>query len=472
MDVSEFTQPIMLDGGQCASVCTGMHVCALAPMMSMDYTNTSTPSHNCARRRHKLRRRSSSSSTETHLARIAANTPTPRRTDRDDGSVPLRVPVGLVSGVSKPVMIEESVAITSSSMPSAKAGGVACRDATLPRKRLYSKTFVSALSPASLDVALLVSVCVNPGELHTPFPDKPCSITPIVRCVEDFLLMDADKLDGLAANTWQALLEAAYPELIGKSVQTMLLLFVARTLRNRSVLTPKLRKCIEYFAGDSELMKAHLEMGFSECTRWDKVFSELHDVEKNSALRMWLDDLGLSAVGCLTWLGTQCSSFLVVCMAQSQRKLRNLYRGDEGRPFVEKGNRLLGITSLIWFLSCLQDGHPALEQPANSVLPKAEPLASVLSFTGANKTMTWLGAFGGSSPKPLQIWHIAKEYSELRRPRPDSNETPDKLYSVAVGPGGQKRFSGKKRLMKESQAYTCNFARAVAAVTLRNARPV
>ena len=88
------------------------------------------------------------------------------------------------------------------------------------------------------------------------------------------------------------------------------------------------------------------------------------------------------------------------------------------------------------------------------------------------KTMTWLGSFNGSSPKPLQIWHIAEEYSELRRPRPDSNETPDKLYSVAVGPGGQKRFSGKKRLMKESQAYTCNFARAVAAVTLRNARPV
>jgi hypothetical protein len=279
-------------------------------------------------------------------------------------------------------------------------------------------------------------------------------------------------LDGLAANTWQALLEAAYPELIGKSVQTMLLLFVARTLRNRSVRTSKLRKCIEYFAGDSELMKAHLEMGFSECTRWDKVFSELHDVEKNSALRMWLDDLGLSAVGCLTWLGTQCSSFLVVCMAQSQRKTGNLYRGDEGRPFVEKGNRLLGITSLIWFLSWLQDSHPALEQPANSVLPKAEPLASVLSFTCANKTMTWLGAFSGSSPKPLQIWHIAEEYSELRRPRPDSNETPDRLYSVAVGPGGQKRFSGKKGLMKESQAYTCNFARAVAAVTLRNARPV
>jgi hypothetical protein len=96
----------------------------------------------------------------------------------------------------------------------------------------------------------------------------------------------------------------------------------------------------------------------------------------------------------------------------------------------------------------------------------------VLSFACANKTMTWLGAFNGSSPKPLQIWHNAEEYGELRRPRPDSNGSLDKLYSVDVGPGGQKRFSGRKDLMKESQAYTCSFARSVAAVTLRVARPV
>ena len=88
------------------------------------------------------------------------------------------------------------------------------------------------------------------------------------------------------------------------------------------------------------------------------------------------------------------------------------------------------------------------------------------------KTMTWLGVFKVSSPKPLQIWHIAEEYAELRRPRPDSNATPDRLYSVNVGPDGQKRFSGKKQCMKESRAYTCTFARSVAAVTLRVARPV
>jgi hypothetical protein len=375
----------MLDSGQCALVLAGVHAYAWVPIVPMDNTNTSIPSHSCARRRRKRRRRSSSSSTEAHLAQLTAKTPTPRRTNHDDGVVPLRVPVGSVSGVPKPAMIGDPVATASSSMPSAKAGGVAFREATFPWKRLSSKMCVSALSPASLDSALLASVCVNARELHTPFLDKPCSIKPIVSSVDAFLRMDAEKLDGLAAKTWQALIEAAYPELMGKSVQHMLLLFVGRTLRNRAVLTSKLRKCIEYFAGDSELMKAHLEMGFSGCTRWDKVFSELHDVEENGALRMWLDDLGLSAVGCLTWLGTQCSSFLVVCMAQSMRQIDNLYRGDAGRSFVEEGNRLLGITSLIWFLSWLQDGHPALEQPANSVLPKAEPLASVLSFTCAKK---------------------------------------------------------------------------------------
>ncbi len=85
--------------------------------------------------------------------------------------------------------------------------------------------------------------------------------------------------------------------------------------------------------------------------------------------------------------------------------------------------------------------------------------------------MPWLGAFKGSPLKPLQIWHIAEEYAELRRPRPDSNATPDRLYSVNVGPDGQRRLSGKKQCMKESQAYTCTFARSVAAVSLRVARP-
>ena len=365
----------MLDSGHCALMIAGVHAYALVPTLPMDKTNTR------ARRRRKRCRRSSSSSTEAYLAQQTAKTPTPRRTDHDNEAVAMGPTIILGLGTPE----TEPTGTCNGTITSSTACGVAFREATFPRKRLSSKMFVSALSPAALDDALLASVCVNPGELHTPFLDKPCSIKAIVSCVDAFLLMDAEKLDGLVASTWHDLLEAAYPELIGKSVKDMLLLFVGRTMRNRAVLTSKLRNCIEYIAGDSQLMRAHLDMGFSECTRWDKVLSELHDVEKDGALRMWLDDLGLSAVGCMTWLGTQCSSFLVVCMAQSMRQPDNLYRGDEGRSFVAKGNRLLGITSLIWFLSWLQDGHPALEQPANSVLPKAEPLASVLSFTCAKK---------------------------------------------------------------------------------------
>ena len=110
------------------------------------------------------------------LAQLTAKTPTPRRTDHDDGLVPLRVPVGSVSRVPKPAMIGDPVATASSSMPSATACGAAFREATFPRRRLFSEICVSALSPASLDAALLASVCVSPRELHTPFLDKPCSI--------------------------------------------------------------------------------------------------------------------------------------------------------------------------------------------------------------------------------------------------------------------------------------------------------
>ena len=423
------------------------------------------------RRARRSRSSSASSSTETHLARLRVNTPTPRRPDQPDVAVTMCAAARSASEIFGPETIPPHDTNADVAIPPTIVGDDVSRGSKFPWKRLSSKCFVSPLSPSSLEAALYASVIVDSVALHTPFPETPCSIKPVVGRVDALLQMDADESGGMAAQEWQGLLEAAYPELVGKSLRDMFLLFVGRTLQNRVVHASILRNCVEYFAGKSELMIAHLEMGISGCTRWDKSLSTLHDVHDNLGVRMWLDDLALTAVGCVTWCGTECSSFLVVCMAQLMRALDNLYRGDEGCKFVKRGNQLLAITSLIWFLAWLQDGQPALEQPGNSVLPKAEPLASVLSFTGSTQTKTWLGAFNAPSLKPLQIWHIAEEYRELRRPRPD-NASKERLYSVNAGPDGRKRFSGKKGHMKASQAYTRTFARSVASITLRVQRPV
>ncbi len=117
-------------------------------------------------------------------------------------------------------------------------------------------------------------------------------------------------------------------------------------------------------------------------------------------------------------MGTPCSSFVTLCLAQSNRRAENGYRGDESRKFVREGNAQMMVASLLFMVSWWLGGLPVLEQPASSVLPLLQPLALVLKFVDAKRTNTWLGQFGAEASKPLQLWHCHPAYSQLRRRRP------------------------------------------------------
>ena len=90
---------------------------------------------------------------------------------------------------------------------------------------------------------------------------------------------------------------------------------------------------------------------------------------------------------------------------------------------------------------------PVLEQPVTSAMPKCEPLKSVLQCIGAQKHTTWLGAFGGESPKPLQLW-CARGLSALQRPKPSGLES---LCDTNEQTGS---YSGRRKALKISQTYT------------------
>ena len=101
------------------------------------------------------------------------------------------------------------------------------------------------------------------------------------------------------------------------------------------------------------------------------------------------------------------------------------------------------------FLSLLK---PVLEQPSGSVMPKAEPLRSVLAFIGADKVTCWHGAFGGESAKPLQLWSPAHEdLKVLRRKKPSTGL---KMLVAEDKSQGVRKYSGVRKMLKDSQAYS------------------
>ncbi len=126
--------------------------------------------------------------------------------------------------------------------------------------RLSSKTIVPALEPQDLEEAC--------GQSNQPKQLEECLLLPdvrenpdIERNIQAFLEFDA-RHEGAAATAWPRLLEGAFSEFQGKPLQTMLLLLVARTWRNRCATEPLAeRQCIEFFAGKALLTYARLERG-------------------------------------------------------------------------------------------------------------------------------------------------------------------------------------------------------------------
>ena len=158
------------------------------------------------------------------------------------------------------------------------------------------------------------------------------------------------KSGGTAARDWAPLLAAAFPEHAGETLENMLLLLVGRCHAHRQSGEPG-TECIEFWAGLANLTLEHVRQGLT-CRRFDKAYSSAHDCLQPHGLRLWLDELCRYAPNCLVWNGTQCSSFVGLCIHQSKRRASNNYLGDESRRFVQQGNAQMRVLSLIVYLMC------------------------------------------------------------------------------------------------------------------------
>jgi len=304
--------------------------------------------------------------------------------------------------------------------------------------------------------------------------------------IKDFLLKDSED-GGAASRNWPRLLQAAYPPhgpcwraaaseeptlneaapaaSQGEStLEEMLLILVMRTYRAREKPERQARPAaaIEYFAGKAAVTRERLALGLP-ATRFDKEYGDHHDCLTAAGLALWLDELAFTIAGSLQWFGTQCSSWVILCISVSRRNAENGFWGDTSRGFVRQGNEQMIITSLIFFVAWLLQNSPVLEQPQTSVMCHARPMCTVLEFIGATRTATYLSQFGGCTMKPLQLWHVGPAYGALSRPYPIKFVAKTTLVKRLAG----NRFSGKRHQLKASQAYPPAFGVAVAAITDR-----
>ena len=276
----------------------------------------------------------------------------------------------------------------------------------------------------------------------------------IARRIRDFLADDQFLRGNYASTMWKSLLGQCYPEFSHMELEDILLTICARAVSNEESTDSSLLRYCEFASGVGNLSKALLRRGLHGGS-FDIIYDESHDCLKPEGFKLWLLALSSMSQDGLAWFGTKCSSWVVLCMSQSDRRVENNWWGDQDREFVIEGNALMTVTSLLFFLGFLLGHTVILEQPRSSSMPLVPLMASVLAFAKCLRCDTYLGSYGSRTEKAIQLWSN-KSFETLRRDKPTLEANSLCSHDDSGG------FTGKKDELKESEVYPILFGEAVA----------
>ncbi len=233
---------------------------------------------------------------------------------------------------------------------------------------------------------------------------------------------------------------------------------------------------LEFGAGKAEATRQAQDMKLQAigCDRDDKCIEDGVVVKLN-----YTDAKGfgqsvrhvLRVVECGTVIfAIQCSSLVFLSRSTSGRDTwRPL--GDTTMPFVKDGNSGILHASALCLLCYRRNVRPLVENPSSSILGAVPPFdllvnLGILEVLGT----TDLGAFQGESKKSLRLWSkeataFAREH--LCKKTGQSSKKKTNLVHVKKTATGVK-VTGKKDALKQSQAYTPEFGRAISRVTRKS----
>ena len=163
-------------------------------------------------------------------------------------------------------------------------------------------------------------------------------------------------------------------------------------------------------------------------------------------------------IGALSSWGTVCSSWIFVSSSVTKRTTENIL-GDPSCKGVTDGNLQVSRMALLWELIKVRKGIMWLEQPGSSRMHLHPRLHQFMQRNPTYECRTWMGCFGGETPKPTVLrsnrWYVTKMKRKMTEELRKSLCT---TCTRTVHPvTGRLEATGGK-LLKESQVYPKQYA--------------
>ena len=214
----------------------------------------------------------------------------------------------------------------------------------------------------------------------------------------------------------------------------------------------------EYYGGEGKLTREVLRQRLKGKI-WDMQYSCLQNTLSPDGFRRWLNSQAMSRKGAQQWFGLTCTTWTVMCRATMGRS-EDLPWGFEDRPNVSAANEQLLCYVIQAVHAHLLSQGTVLECPVGSAVLYVPIFTHCLHIIGGRFIVTYLGAYGSSTCKPVKLYFSSKAgwVQGLATERPASGSL-DTLAVSFSNKSGRAAMTGKKDVMSRSAAYPDEFAK-------------
>ena len=160
--------------------------------------------------------------------------------------------------------------------------------------------------------------------------------------------------------------------------------------------------------------------------------------------------------------GVDCSSFTWMSRATTGRHLDVC--GDDGVSSVRAGNSMLLFLSWMGVYLLSKGVFYMVENPVGSIISHHPHFQALASVTQHSRLCTWLGAFGGSAPKPTHLWTTAPltlAEKHLKRTKPKALQSSKKAALPWIKQG---RWTNGRPALTGAGVYSDEFGKCFASL--------
>ena len=216
------------------------------------------------------------------------------------------------------------------------------------------------------------------------------------------------------------------------------------------------------FDGTGNMSAAMLDGGLNP-GRLDILYDEFNeDILTDEGLAKFLLDLVRIEPGGILTMGPPSKSWIWLIRSVTRRSRINVL-GNEKHPMVAEGNLQAEFVSNVILACCVLGIIFFLEQPLNSLLFWHPRVRAALELVGATRISFTMGAFGGCTKKPTEVWSNAPWLPKLgsHAARLRSGLPADHFNKTLARIVRNKGVTGNRKNLADSAEYPPAFCSSV-----------